>query len=354
MKRKGYLIFVAGVCLAMLVAVIPLSACGQKYTAENPLVLDYATWLPPALPEHDVILAFYQGLEDATGGAVKTEFHWAGVMGKPEELYGLAVDGVIDIAHFGAGYMPGVFPMLSIFEPPINFPSAEVFTKAMMEMYNKGYFDDDLADVKLIEMHTIGPYNLIWAKDKVTTLEQMKGKKLRCPTEGHVNVSKAVGAVPVSTPSAESYSNLEKGIVDADWQIFDSAYVYKLQEIAKYATEMRLMTFLHVIVMNKDTWNELPQAGKDYIEQNSYNQAINASRAYDAHNASGKKVYQDAGTEVVELAPGEREKLDELLAPLWTQWIDDREAQGLPAKKAADDFAQIFKDLGVEGALIGY
>ena len=41
-------------------------------------------------------------------------------------------------------------------------------------------------------------------------------------------------------------------------------------------------------------------------------------------------------------------KLDTLLAPIFDEWIADREAQGHKAKQAVDDLYQLLVDMGVK------
>jgi TRAP-type C4-dicarboxylate transport system substrate-binding protein len=338
--------------MSLLFTLMP--ACAPAYTPENPLVIDYESWLPATIPEYKELEKFFKGLEDATGGAVKTEFHMAGAMGKPTEAFERVLAGVSDIARINPGYTPGVFPMFGIFDYPIRFPSAEVMTQAKLEMYRKGYFDKDFAEVKTVASYSISPY-VLFSKKKVTTLKDFEGLKIRCPSEGFVAVTKALGGVPVAKPSVESYINLQKGIVDADWQPWDGVFVYKLNEVTNYVTELLLMTSNHIRVMNKDTWKALPKAGKDYINENWEEFSLASARPYEASAVAAKGVFlKTPGREVVHLVPGEWEKIDPLFAPIWGKWIADMEAKGFPAKKAVDDLYRIMTDLGVEKPLIGY
>lgn len=269
MKRQRILTVLVGICLILTLAAMSLmSACAPKATPEKPMVLDYATWLPPAVPFADQLTGFFEGLEDATGSTVRTELHWSGVMGKATDIYPMTVDGICDIGHIGTGYIPGVFPMFSIFEQPIQFPTAEVLTRAMIELYRKGYFDKEFADVKVIGTFCLSPYVIYSAKRKVTSVEDFEGLKVRCATPGLVEMTKALGGVPVATPSSEVYLQMQKGIVDADCNPFDAVFVYKLNEVSKYVNEMRIFTFNYIIGMNKDTWEALPKEGKEYIETN--------------------------------------------------------------------------------------
>ena len=88
-----------------------------------------------------------------------------------------------------------------------------MLTKAMIEIYKKGYCDKEYADIVFFFYYGIGPYQL-WSNNKITSVEGLVGKKLRCPSPTYVEVTKALGAVPVSIPGGEIYTAMQKGIID--------------------------------------------------------------------------------------------------------------------------------------------
>jgi TRAP-type C4-dicarboxylate transport system substrate-binding protein len=356
MKPKRSLLISAFLPLVLLLAALPFSmAYAGAPTPDNPMILNYEYWLPAAVKDFPVIQKFYKGLEDVTAGAVKTKFHTGGTMGPGSETYDRVIGGISDVGQFGPGYTPGVFPMFSIFDLPIHFPSAEVMAKAEIEMYKKGYFDKELSRVKVLGFLNVGPYVLFSAKKRVTTVKDFAGLKIRCPSEGWVQATKALGAIPVTTTSGEVYIALEKGITDANWMPWDGVYVYKLNEICKYVTEILMTTFPHMVVMNKKTWEALPKSAKDYIEQNWIQNSLNQARGYDAGRRYSIDVFSKTpNRETLHLAPGEWQKIDPRFTKIWDNWISKMEARGFPAKKAVDDLYSILKNLGVQTPIVGY
>jgi TRAP-type C4-dicarboxylate transport system substrate-binding protein len=344
----------ATILLAVSLVLTGMPAPAPAATTAKPMVLGYESFLPPAEPGFPVLQKFMKGLEDATDGAVKVEFRMAGVMGKPTETYNRVIGGISSIGHVAPHYILGVFPIWGIFHQPIRFPSAEVLTKSMLEMYKKGYFDKEFGDVKIISLRNVGPYTLN-SPYKIATLEDFKGKKLRSPSEGFVKVGKALGGVPVTMPVSEVYLALQKGIVDADWDIPDGVFVYKYHEVSKYLMNTSFSTTTHIIAMNKDAWKRLPQAGRNYIDKNWEGFSLDLSRAYDASNRKGMEFFASRpGREVVTIAPAEWEKIDKRITPIWHDWIADAEAKKLPAKKAATELYRILRNLGVEKPFVGY
>jgi len=342
------------VIAAFLVVLITGYALAAPPTPEKPLVIDYEMWLPPMDPGFQINKAFFDKMAALTGGAVKMQYHVAGSMGSGADSYNRVLSGITGATQFGPGYTLGVFPMFSMFDNPIRFPTAEVLSRAMQEMYELGYLDKDFGKVKILGLYVLGPYILPSIKYKATKVEDFKGLKIRCPSEGWVRWTKALGAIPVSMTSGEQYLALQKGIVDMTPNPWDGLKIYKLADIAKYVTDVSMMTFTHAIAMNKDKWNELPKEAKEYLEKNWKQNSIKAAKHYDEGAAGLKQQFLKAGNEVVYIEPAEWDNIGKLFAPIWDDYIAQTEAKGLPAKKAVNDLYRILKELGVDKALVGY
>jgi TRAP-type transport system periplasmic protein len=180
--------------------------------------------------------------------------------------------------------------------------------------------------------------------------------KVRTASQGWVETCKAIGAVPVTLPTGEMYLALQKGIVDAVANIWDAVRVFKLKEVARYVNELYLMTTTHVYAMNKRTWEALPKAGKDYVNANWKEFSLSCARSSEVLIPEFKKEFLSAGSdrEIAGFSPGELEKLNKVLKPVWDKWIADREAKGLPARKALADLYKIMTDAGQSNPIAGF
>jgi TRAP-type C4-dicarboxylate transport system substrate-binding protein len=356
MKGKRFIKVSIYASLAFILLTMPCFSPSEAQTSsKKPLVLDFAEWLPQASPPGGVHPEYFEGLEKATDGAVKVKIHWAQSMGGARALYGMTVEGIAHMANIVPAYTPGVFPMYSLFELPIKFPKAEILVSAVIRMYKKGYFDKEFSDIKVIGFYTLSPYVFHSVKYKITTLNDLKGLKIRASTPSLGKMVKAFGAVPVQATAPELYTSLLKGVVDVDLSPMDALFSFKLIDICKYINEWRTFTIPFVVIMNKGAWKKLPEEGKAYIEKNWENYSRRYGAAYDAVHVKAKEMFlKKPGNEVVNFLPSEGEKINQALAPIWDSWIADMEAKGLPGKKAVDDLYKILTELGIENPLLGY
>jgi len=331
-------------------SVAPMSVWAQA----KPIVLEFASYLPPGMPSLEVIRKFFGDLEGVTNGLVKTRFHLSSAMGKPADHYELALKGVADVAYIGTSYTPGSFPTVEIFDLPMANASAENIDRTLIEMYKMGYFTKEFSNVKLIVLDSISPYQLFWAKEKVDTIAAIKGKKIRATGNYVPRSLKAFGGIPVFVPVPDTYLAMQKGTVDGTIMPYGGVKDFNLQEVTKYITEINSFYFIYGLVMNTATWERLPEKAKNFINENGMNLSIKCGMAWDAFCIESKNIYLKSGGKIINLVPGEAEKMDKLLAPIWTEWISSQESKGFPAKKQASDLFKILNSLGVKEPFIGY
>ena len=73
-----------------------------------------------------------------------------------------------------------------------------------------------------------------WFNKEITSLESIKGLKMRIPGIGG-EVFKRAGGVPVNIPGGELYTALQTGVIDAtEWVGPYNDLAFGFQQIAKY------------------------------------------------------------------------------------------------------------------------
>jgi len=350
--QKKKVIKIVAVILVLFVGAIMGGLEKASAQTTKPITLTGETWTPTMSPPARIIgPEFIKGLEKATDGMVKVNWNTASALGPVPELYTRLVQGVIDMGQFNIGYTPGVFPVTEMFELPLRFPSAEILTKAMIEIYKKGYCDKEYGDIKFLFYHCIGPYQL-WTNVKITGVDGLVGKKLRCPSPTYVEVTKALGAVPVSMPAGEIYTSLQKGIIDGTWACGEMAIAFKIGEIAKYLIMTNIGTTTQTYGMNKKPYNTLPEVAKKYIEENWEKHSLFGGRTFDQGNEKGFEFASKNKVETIHWNEAELKKMNKMIVPVFSDWVKKVEAKGIPGKKALTELHQILEKMGVKDPFI--
>ena len=340
------------IALALILAMTLMSTSITK-AATPAIKLRVASWEGP---EGSAIIGFLKGwgeeIQKRTKGQVTLEIAYGGVMAPAPEHYDLAVKGLADISHVGLPYTPGRFPMAEVIEMPITRTSEATYSKALWELYKKGYFNADFKDVKILYLAAVGPYDYHMGKKPIRTLADVKDLKIRASGKVHTDIVKALGSVPVGMPAPELYSALEKGVIDGAFAPWSYMKTFRTDPVTKYVNEVGVGGFGQALVMCKTSYEKLPPDIRKIVDEIGEKGAMVAGETFAACADEARKVLFKG--EIIPFPVADVPKVDAALAPIWKKWIDEGEAKGLPRKKMVDDLFKVLKNLGVAKPLYGY
>src|SRR3954453_12512066 len=164
-------------------------------------------------------LAFQAGLKpfiDAVNeegtGIIEVEAYTRGALGKFPEQADLVLSGAADIAFVNPGLTVPKFPEQQVVQMPGLFRSATDATRAYNGMIASGIFDD-LKPFKVIAGFAIYPL-VIHTKPKVTSLAELKGKRMRVNNTLEAETLQSVGVLPVLMSINEVTDAISRGELD--------------------------------------------------------------------------------------------------------------------------------------------
>jgi len=281
-----------------------------------------------------------------TNGQVKVTFFPGGALGKTPDHYDLAEKGIADMIYILHDYTPGRFPMTEVFSLPFMTPTATKTSRAMWKTYEKfPEFRKEYDRVKVLALfcHPGGDFHTV--KKPIRTIEDFKGMKIRTANPYVTEALKIFGAVPVTTPVTETYTALERGVVDGTVVPWEGLGIFKLDDLTKYATIADCYTMTMMVVMNKNKWESLPPDVQKVIDQNSgMALSVWCGKVYDETDEPFKQQALKKGIEVIEFSPADMEKLKDLTLPLRDQWVKNMEAKGLPGKAVLETVLQYLQE----------
>ena len=280
-----------------------------------------------------------------TNGKVKVTFYPGGALGKAPDLYGLAEKGIADIVYTLHDYTPGRFPMTTVFELPFMITSATQASDAMWKTFEKfPAFSKEYSKVKVLGLFAHPPGLFHTIKKPIKSIEDLKGMKMRTASPSVTKALKVFGATPVSIPVTETYTALERGVVDGTVVPWEGVVVFKLDDLLKYSTPTNFYTMTMMVVMNKRKWDSLPDDVKKVIDENSgLAMSLACGEIFDKVEQPLKKRCLGKGMKVVELPPDDITKLKALADPLRSEWVKDMKAKGLPGKEVMEGALEFLK-----------
>ncbi|WP_290697251.1 TRAP transporter substrate-binding protein [Amphritea sp.] len=208
-----------------------------------------------------------QRIADVTEGQIIGEIKPHTELGlQGYEIMRLVKNGVFDFAFGLPGY---VVPESEIFEGAdlsslvqnidvqkqvanAYFPTLE---RAFAEKYN----------AKLMMLYPF-PSQMLWCDQKISNIEDLKGKRIRVFLTTLGDFVEGIGAIPVSVPFNDVPDALRKGIVDCVITGTMSAYTGELYKVASYGFTLRVGWGLAFGAMNMNKWNLLSDKQKTLLQ----------------------------------------------------------------------------------------
>lgn len=319
-------------------------ACAANLTpaAAQEVTLKLHQFLPPfATVPAKILRPWAEAVENAAGGKVKIEHYDAmSLGGRPPELMDQARDGVVDLIMTVVGYTPGRFPQTEVFELPFMMTSPVATSRAFWQLVESDLQEGEYADVQVLGAWVHGP-GVIHSKDGVTSLEDMKDKKVRGPTRVINDLLGELGAVPVGMPLPAIPEALSKGVINATVIPWEVTPAVKLSELVGKHTEFSgkesLYTATIVLVMNKAKYDSLPADVREAIDaQSGEKLSAMAAEIMLANDAPGRAIAEKAGNDIIELDAQEVARWKEAAQPVYERWIADMDKRGIDGQALVD------------------
>ena len=246
-----------------------------------------------------------------------------------------------DIGCLCQAYQPGRFIVSNATALPLGIPNARVGSLVLWDIYHK-YNPDAFKDVKVLTMFTTAPSNIM-SKTAIRTLEDIQGVDLRA-SGGAAQILKAWGANQVGMPMSDTPEALQKGVVDGLFSSLEVMKDFKYAELCKFVTLTNTVIYPFAVVMNKDSWNKLPDDVKKVMEDLGSEQAEWTGNYMDDHvKEANDWSKNDQGVEFISLSDEEKAKWDSKLTQITDKWIADASAKDIPAKEIVEDIKSLTK-----------
>ena len=316
--------------------------------ADSTINLRFAHHDPPTGPGGLSTAAWAKKVEEATGGKVKITMYPASALAKGGATYDAVKSSVADIGWSVNGLYPGRFPLTDLVSQPyIGIKSSLEGSLALWNNFQKfPEVQKEYEDVKVLVLHTHQGAPIATKKVPVKTLADLKGLKIRATAGGSLLWLKAVGAIPLTMPPFDIYTNMEKGVLDG-WTIdLIGAESFKLHEVSTYYTLPYYYVNTFWVVMNKKVWESLPPDVQKAIDSVSGEWAIQNIFA-PSFDRGDKEAIQRMGIKpenMFTLPDEDIAKAREISKTIWAEEISKLEAAGKPAQAIFDETMRFIEE----------
>ncbi|WP_286789681.1 DctP family TRAP transporter solute-binding subunit, partial [Thioclava sp. UBA3469] len=161
------------------------------------------------------------------------------------------------------------------------------------------------------------------------------GLKFRVQTSDvAVAMIEAMGANAQKLAFKEVYGALQTGVVDGQENTWSNIYGKKFFEVQDGITETNHGLLDYMVVTSVDWWDSLDPAMRDQIKSILDDVTKERNAAINQVNEENRQAILDAGAEIRELTPEQRQQWVDAMKPVWDQFTDDVGQENIDAAQA--------------------
>jgi TRAP-type transport system periplasmic protein len=336
MKHPKHAIALAALC------VLPGMGMAQKTQMAT-------NWMAPVHILND--FTYQQWAADvakASNGTLKFEVHSNGSLVPARSTMQGIRDNVAVVGIVYPAYTPAEFPLNNVvndlvFVSDDDIAAAFAYTELAM-VHPKLQAEWKKNGGVFAGGYSTPVYNFVCGK-AIRKLDDAKGLKIRTAGGAQSDWVKAIGAVPVSVPSPDIYTGIERGSIDctmSDPSMLDKGA--KLWEVAKSVTLLPMGVVVGAnYVYNPDFWKGLKSSERRILLDTM---ARATARAQVAYHKSVQEALDGSRKRGLELVPPS-DDLKARLAAYNKQTIDNLPKASMDSRKIADpsDLIKAYLDL---------
>lgn len=277
-----------------------------------------------------------------TNGAVTFTHYPNQQIGKATDMLRLTQSGVIDIGYIGPSYVSDKMPLSEVAQLPGAFQTSCQGTLAYWKTAREGILaKQEYAPnkIKLLMAVVLPPYQVWTAKQKVETIKDMQGLKLRTTGGAQDLTVRTLGAVPVRMAAPDAYESLSRGTMDGLLFPLDSVVAYGLDKLVKYATEgVSFGSFIVAYSINQSVWDKLPDDVKKAMNEASEAITPKACADVDKEQQVTQQKMKEQGIAFVPLSDATRGEMKDKLKGVAQEWAAGLDSRGKQASTALKEF----------------
>ena len=282
----------------------------------------------PMAPGNNVTIGyekFKELVEKKSNGTVQIQLYGSSMLGSDRVAMESVQRGSIEMASSSSPNMANFSPKFMIFDLP--YITDIKYQDKIYDLLDNGaigkYFDDlaDIINLKPIMFSEYGYRNFVTTKKPISTADTLKKLKVRVtasPVE--IAVAQALGMNPTPIAWGETYTAMQQGTVDGEGNTFSLLYDAKHNEVIKYAVDSRHNYSMHVLMMNKEFYDNLSDPVKEIIHE-SAKEALAYQRGLTADlEKKAEQKFIESGIQVKKLTPEELAEYKRITRPVWDQF----------------------------------
>ena len=299
--------------------------------AAAPAELAVSHYMPPAHGTHrDFIEPWARAVEARSGGLLRVTVHDGdSPLGRLERQHEQVVSGAVDVAHSVASLPRGRFPRTAVAGAPFLAGSAAAGTRILSALLGR-FLEAEYAGLRVLALHADSGGILHTREGPIRRLGDLRGLRLRAPSELVASALAELGAKPVVLAPLDIRAAAEAGQLDGAAMAWDVVLYTETAAIFRHHLDVPLYVSPLYFAMNRARYEALSPAQREAVD--SVSGPALADRFGEWWEAWARPAREDVlrrGNTVSALDEGERERWARAAQPAVARWLKALESDGV-------------------------
>jgi TRAP-type C4-dicarboxylate transport system substrate-binding protein len=305
----------------MILGAVSLGGIPFETRAQNVAKWKYYYYTPPLHHDTVTMKEFAKEVEQLTGNQVQITIHPGGELPYPPmEALNIVRDKFVDGAGAVSDFVAGSAPLLNLMNLPMLVTDLNEMTKAMKVFMPYVEKEFEARGIRTLFWH-FNSQKCVFGRGKpVSSLNDLKGMKIRSFGVPDAQFIQKIGAIPVSMPNTEVPQAMQRGVMDAfiasafftlgsRWDdLMDWAYLIDMAVVSVY----EVVGAPSLKGLSADQSKTLFDAAVKY--QGRWNQEIVELEKKARVDMANK------GKKMLQATENDRAKAMEIIKPYWSEW----------------------------------
>ena len=269
-------------------------------------------------------------IEKDTNGELKIRLHLGGSL--PINTTNITPAVSDDVVQMGDdGYFLGNVPIGGVLRLPMLIRSREEYDKAAAVM--TPHLEKAFAKKGLVVLgQYLYPYQVAYSRNKLTTLADFKGQKIRVTSPEQGEFIKRVGGVPVTIGAPEVPSALDRSVVDGVLTA-NTGGGNIWRDMLKFNFRLGINYFNSVIIVNKERFDKLSLDVQAKVRKAFADNLPLITKAMATEEDELTKKFAEGGMTITEPTPADISEATKTVSPYWEQWAKSKGPEAVNALK---------------------
>src|SRR5215468_5027993 len=269
-------------------------------------------------------------IEKETNGELKVRLHLGGSL--PINTTNITQAVSDDVVQMGDdGYFLGNVPIGGVLRLPMLIRSPEEYQKAASVV--DPYLEAAFGRKGLVVLgQYLYPFQVAYSRNKLTSLADFKGQKIRVTSPEQGEFIKRLGAVPVTLGAPEVPSALDRGVVDGVLTA-NTGGGNTWKDLLKYNYRLGVNYFNSVVIANKDRFAKLPPEVQAKVKKIVKDNMPLITSAMENDEDNLTKKFAEGGMTVTEPNQADLDEAAKVVASFWDDWAKSKGPDAAAAVK---------------------